>query len=138
MANVRIILIVDTEKINHKNPEKYCSFVDNTRNPAILPPTEYITRIDAGQMIEWSGLALNPGTCDCVSIDSITIEKRSGNVDLFGTPILVGSTGTIQATILAHETEGREETYTLRFTVIKNVDGTNESYRLDPKLGVNN
>ncbi|MCB0670249.1 MAG: hypothetical protein KDC80_30690 [Saprospiraceae bacterium] len=138
MANVKIILIVDTEEITKKNPEKYCVFVDNTRNPAILPPEEYITRIDAGQIIEWSGVARNPGSCDCVSIDSISIEKRSGNVDLFGTPVLIGSAGVIQATILAHETEGREESYTLRFTVIKNQDGSTESYRIDPKLGVNN
>ncbi len=137
MANVKILLIVDTKNINHHNIEKNINFLDNTKYMEIIPAPDYKTVIDAGSMVEWSGAPLDPSTFDCVSIDSIAIEKRSGSVDLFGIPVLVGSGGTIQATVLAHETGGRDEDYTLRFTVIKDKDGSTTSYKIDPKIGVN-
>jgi len=145
MANVKIILIVDTEGIfnapphmSHKQKiDTYCSFVDNTQYMETIPPGNYITLIQSGQIVQWSGVAKDPSTCDCVSIDSIAIEHRHGSSDLFGTPVLIGSGGTIDATILAHEDKGREETYTLRFTMIRNQDGLTESLKIDPKLGVN-
>lgn len=145
MANVKIFLIVDTEGIfndhHHLQEEskidEYCSFVDNTQFMATIPVEKYITVIDSGQIIQWSGVAKNPGTCDCVSVDSIALERKPGSTDLFGVPVLIGSGGTIEATILAHETGGREEPYTLRFTVIRNKDGRVKTFSIDPKLRVN-
>jgi hypothetical protein len=137
MANIKIILIVDTQKIKKGNVETHCNFTDNTKDMKILDPKEYITVIDAGQTIEWSGVARNPETCDCVSIDSIVLEHKHGNIDLFGTPVIIGSGGTLRATILPHETGGRNETYKVYFTVIRNKDGYTETYTIDPKIGIN-
>ncbi len=146
MANVKIILIVDTARIfkaadkkSKKSIDACCSFVDNTKY--IGPPGDpekYETFVEQGQIVEWSAVAKDPHTCDCVSVDSIAHEMGSGSTDLFGSPVLIGSGGVIRATVLAQETTGSSETYTLRFTVIRNRDGFTEAFSIDPKLGINN
>ena len=134
MANVKIILIVDTECIKKEGTNNACIFIDNTDQKHNRDPEKYETRIQPGQMIEWSGVAKNPETCDLVSVDSITIENNSK--DLFGIPILIGSGGKIVANILAKERNQSKEIYKLRFTVITNNDGSNASYEIDPVLRV--
>ncbi|MGB5692654.1 MAG: hypothetical protein WBM43_08630 [Flavobacteriaceae bacterium] len=139
MANVKIRLIVNTEEIP-VNPTQeqfkiYCSFVDNRNSLVGIDPETYVTPVYPGQMIEWSGAPENPYSLDIVSIDSIAKERGKGQIDMFGAPFLIGQSGIITATILG--TKGRRkdyETYTLRFTVIKNKDGSTKSYALDPKL----
>lgn len=138
MANVKVRLIVDTEKLPEKpTPEEYsthCRFMDN-RSPIIgIDPVDYITEVYAGQMIEWSGTASNPYTMDVVSIDSITKETSKGKFDMFGARVLIGQTGIIMATVLSGIRKGDDETYTIRFSVIKNKDGSNTSYAIDPQL----
>lgn len=138
MANIKILLIVDTEKINHKNVNECCSLVDNTKDISSPFPPDFETFANAGSMIEWSAVAKDPFSVDCVSVDSIAIESKHGSVDLFGQPVLIGSGGFIRANILAHivdnDTEKREEIYKLRFTVVRNRDGSNASYDIDPKI----
>jgi hypothetical protein len=57
---------------------------------------------------------------------------------MFGTSVLIGSSGKIAASILAGGRPGDEETYTIRFTVIKSSTGLNTPFYVDPKLGVKN
>ncbi len=142
MANIKIAVIVDTEKINRKNVNECCSMVDNTRLLSSPFPPDFETFARAGSMIEWSGIAKDPASFDCVSIDSIALEDKPGNEDLFGEPVLIGSGGVIQANLLAHipvddTSKPREETYKIRFTVIDNRTGENDSYDIDPKLKAN-
>jgi len=133
MANVKIVLIVDTKHIIEKGVKNACEFIDNTEHKNDKDPDKYKTYIRSGQMIEWSGIAKDPRTCDLVSIDSISIVK---NKDLFGIPILIGRGGIINANILANESNDSQETYILRFTVITNKNGSNDSYEIDPVLRV--
>ena len=141
MANIRIILMVDTDKINRRNVNETCHLTDTTGlMQDSQNPTKFETTANAGSMIEWSGLALNH--VDCVSIDSIVLEKNTGSYALFGVPVLIGSGGFIRATIIANPAEAQpdrnptpiEETYKINFTVIKNNDGTVASFDIDPKL----
>lgn len=142
MANVKVRLIVDTENIpENPNPEEYsiyCQIMDNRSSIIDIDPVDNITKVSAGQMIEWSGAPRNPYTMDVVSIDSITKETSKGKFDMFGAPVLIGQTGIITATILGGIRKGDEEVYTIRFSVIKNKDGSNTSYAIDPKLEGNN
>ena len=147
MANVKIRLIVDTIDIPENQPQqkdlgKYCWFADNHSTMLSTHPDEYITNIEAGQMVEWSGVALAPNSSDLVSIDSISKvpEKggRKNDYNMFGVPVLIGKEGTITASILAGGRPGDNEIYRIRFTVIKNDSGHNNSYYIDPKLAINN
>ena len=137
MANVKIRLIVDTENIRKKHVDKYCSLIDNTNFMGNPNPTKFESIVDAGSMIEWSGAAKDPTTFDLVSIDSIVMEEVKGSVDLFGVPKLIGSGGVITATVLAKNKKHKKEVYTLNFTVIRNKDGSNHSFKIDPRLKMN-
>ena len=138
MANVKIRLIVDTENIPENLPQKkyskYRKLIDNRNTMIGIDPVDIVTEVYAGQMIEWSGAAKNPYTMDVVSIDSITKETSKGKFDMFGAAVLIGQTGIITATILAGIRKGDDEVYTIRFSVIKNKDGSNTSYDIDPRL----
>lgn len=138
MANVKVRLIVDTENIpkkpTQKEYSKYCRIMDNRSSIIGIDPVDNITEVSAGQMIEWSGTPANPYTMDVVSIDSITKDTAKGKFDMFGAPVLIGQTGVITATILGGIRKGDEEVYTIRFSIIKNKDGSNTSYAIDPKL----
>lgn len=145
MANIRIILMVDTDKINSRNVNETCHLTDTTGlMQDSQNPTKFETTADSGSLIEWSGLALNH--VDCVSIDSIVLEKKPGSYALFGVPVLIGSGGFIRATLIANLAEAQpdgnpkpvEETYRINFTVIKNNDGSVAVYNIDPKLRGNN
>jgi hypothetical protein len=143
MANIKIQLIVDTEKlVKQSEVNQYCWFVDSENSPLSYLPEKYLSNVEPGQIIEWSGVPLNPYSLDCVSIDSITKENGKGtgkkNYDMFGTSVLIGSSGKIAASILAGGRPGDEETYTIRFTVIKSSTGLNTPFYVDPKLGVKN
>lgn len=142
MANVKVRLIVDTENIpeelSQKEYSEYCQIMDN-RSPIIgIDPEDNITEVYPGQMIEWSGTPRSPYTMDVVSIDSITKVTSKGKFDTFGAPVLIGQTGIITATVLAGIRKGDEEVYTIHFSVIKNKDGSNTSYAIDPKIRGNN
>ena len=137
MANVKIRLIVDTANIDAKHVADSCSLIDNTNFEGNPNPTKFESVVDAGSMIEWSGVAKDPTTFDLVSIDSIVMEEVKGSVDLFGVPKLIGSGGVITATVLAKNNSGKEEVYTLNFTVIRNKDGSNHSFKIDPRLKMN-
>jgi hypothetical protein len=136
MANIKICLIVDTKKISKGRTDKSCYFIDNTTKLISYDPRDYITYVDRGQMIEWSGKAESPLTMDCVSIDSISKTSKKGGNDMFGVPIVIGSNGKITATVIAAEKKGDDEEYRIRFTVIRNKNGKSKSYAIDPKLRV--
>lgn len=140
MANVKIRLIVDTTK---KNPGKNCYLVDNTNKlNQKRKPSNFCTKVDQGQTIEWSGLPLNPNVFDQVSIDSISYKKKKLNnktveKDLFGVKTMSGPNGVIYGTVIAKGfTSKDEESYKISFTVIY-ADGESDSFRVDPQIRVN-
>lgn len=139
MANIKIRLVVNTEK----NPKKNCYLVDNTSKPnPKMKPGNYCTMVDQGQTIEWSGLPLNPNVFDQVSIDSISYEKsiqknKMIEKDLFGVKSMSGPHGVIYGTVIAKGfTSKDEESYKINFTVIY-ADGKSQSFQVDPQIRVN-
>ena len=137
MANIKIRLIVDTENIRRNQVDRHCSLIDNTNFISSPDPPDFESKVDAGSMIEWSAVAKDPFTFDLVSIDSIVLEDKPGSVDLFGVPKLIGRGGVITASVLANNESNKEEVYTLNFTVIRNEDGSNQSFKIDPRLKMN-
>ena len=156
MANVKIRLIVDTEKlskISKKQAKKLkkeqineiCWIIDNTKDAPKVPgnPEKYFTKVDQAQTIEWSGIPKNPNIFDQVSIDSITYldskpKKGEKEKDLFGVPYLNGLNGTIYGTIIAKGFCSKdEETYRINVTVVK-ADGKSLTFSVDPQIRVNN
>lgn len=136
MANIKISLVVDTAKIAKRGAVKSCYLIDNQNSSVSYDPRKTVTYVEKGQIIEWSGVPLDPNSMDCISIDSISKKTKKGGHDMFGVPVLIGSSGKISATVIAEGHEGEDEIYKIRFTVIENRSGKNKSYDIDPKIQV--
>lgn len=136
MANIKICLIVDTATIAKCGAVKSCHLIDNQNSSISYDPRKTVTYVERGQMIEWSGMPQDPSSMDCISIDSISKKTKKGGQDMFGVPILIGSSGKITATVIAKGHKGEDEIYKIRFTVIENSTGKNKSYDIDPKIQV--
>jgi len=140
MANIKIRLVVDTNKIRKGDVDAHCYLIDNmSKADRKQNPIDHVTMVDQAQTVEWSGVPKSPDVFDEVSIDSITYKKRrsrAGKKDknLFGVPYLVGYHGVINATVIAKGfLPDDEEYYNINFTVIK-ANGKSSSFTIDPKM----
>ena len=127
-----IILNVDTGKIVKPNIDPFCNF----GQPANISNRDYAIKVDIGDIIIWEGVSSSAPSTDIVNITSINHE---GGVNVFGRNVLRGNGDSPEIVIgrVLHGAPGDEDKYSISFTVYNNKDKRNGSFRIDPKLIVN-
>lgn len=124
----QIVLLVDTENIKPGSPSEiksYCNFSDLQPGD---PIADYTTGVKPGDSVIWYGLSSSAPLEDLVDIKMII---HSGGPPVLGRQDSIN--GMVKGIIREDAKPGQEETYKIRFKVIKD-SGPSHMYILDPKL----
>ena len=132
MGNVTITLHVNTANISPGNVNANCHFTDSNNDPTTANPEDFQTNCDLNDVLTWEGVPTDSSLHDSVSITKIAYKSGT---NLFGKSSLPGHNGTVTGTV-DHGTGGDIQIYGMNFDVTRN--GTTKSYRIDPKIRVNN
>lgn len=135
MADVTITLHVNTAQIAKPNDvDDNCNF----GQAANITNEDYTVSLNVGQTVEWVGVSSNAPTTDSVQITLIQ-DDSPGNIFGSGNKNPPGNaqngfkpSGTVQ-----NGTNGDSETYTIFFNVYNGTTKRNGTFKIDPKLQVN-
>jgi hypothetical protein len=130
MATVYVNLYVNTATVNQSNIDSTCTF-----NQTSGTDEDYVTVVNVGDTVIWSGFPSDNPTTNVVNINSI-LDTGGPNV-FTGLTTTANPPKTVTGTVEPDTTpNGQEETYTLFFSVL-HADGTEMFLHIDPKIQVN-
>jgi hypothetical protein len=130
MATVNVNLYVNTAQVNQNNIDTTCTF-----NQSSGTDEDYVTVVNVGDTVVWSGFPSDPATGNIVNITSI-VDTGGPNVftNLVTSPTPSSTvTGSVEPDTTPN---GDDETYTLYFSVAY-ANGTQGDFHIDPKIHVN-
>lgn len=133
--DTQVTLTVDTLNINQSNRNDCVTFSDNRNDPAEHPghPKDYVSTVDKGKNITWSGTPDPKSSLPADSVQIIYVLKKpgtSGGADILQNDYNPGDGVTVQANIKDKD-QTTNESYYIVFTV-NNL--TENPYIIDPQL----